>query len=38
MEFALGYLLGSGANWPTIVVALIGCAVIAVVFKAIFGD
>ena len=38
MEFALGYLLGSGANWQTIVVTLVLCAIIGVVFKAIFGD
>ncbi len=38
MEFALGYLLGSGANWQTILVTLVICAIIGVLAKVIFGD
>lgn len=38
MEFVLGYLMGSGANWQTIVVTLVLCAIIGIVWNAIFGD
>jgi hypothetical protein len=38
MEFALGYLLGSGANWQTILVTLVLIAIVSVVWNLIFGD
>ena len=38
MEFVLGYLAGSGANLPTVVVTLVICAVVAVAWKAFFGE
>ena len=36
MEFALalGYLAGVGADWPTILVTLGGCLIVAVIAKA----
>jgi hypothetical protein len=37
MEFVLGYLIGSGANWPTILVTLILVFVIAVLANIFFG-
>jgi|DEB0MinimDraft_12_1074336.scaffolds.fasta_scaffold11849_4 uncharacterized membrane-anchored protein YitT (DUF2179 family) len=38
MEFTIGYLMGSGANWPTILVTLLLCFVVAIIFKAVFGE
>lgn len=37
MEFVLGYLFGSGANWQTIVVVLVICGIIALLWKWFFG-
>jgi fluoride ion exporter CrcB/FEX len=38
MEYMLGYLMGVGADWPTIVVCVVGALIIGVVAKALFGD
>ena len=38
MEFVLGYLMGTGANFETIVVTLGLIFIITVVWKAVFGD
>lgn len=38
MEFALGYLFGSGANWPTILATILLLIVLGVIAKAILGD
>jgi hypothetical protein len=38
MEFVLGYLIGSGANWQTILVTLALLLVIGAVAKRIFGE
>ena len=38
MEFAIGYLSGSGASAGTIMLGLAVLFVVAVIVKAIFGD
>jgi hypothetical protein len=38
MEFVLGYLIGVGANFETIVVTIGLIFIIAVVWKAVLGD
>jgi len=38
MEFVLGYLMGVGANFETIAVTIGLIFIIAVVWKAVFGD